>query len=71
LPEVITHGVDGWVCDELTPRAVADGIEYLLDPAVRERAGAAALASAARYSREEFARQWRQIFGGREPPAGT
>jgi glycosyltransferase involved in cell wall biosynthesis len=59
LPELVEHGVDGWICSEATPGAIAEGIElFMKDPDRRERAGRAARRSAARFSRDAFARRW-------------
>jgi glycosyltransferase involved in cell wall biosynthesis len=44
-PELIEHGVSGWLCDPRDPAAIAEGIIGLLrDAALRERLGAAARA---------------------------
>jgi glycosyltransferase involved in cell wall biosynthesis len=69
LPEMIEHGVDGWVTPMATAEAVADGLErYLRDPAERARAAAAALQSRARFSRKAFAGGWLALF---DPPASS
>jgi glycosyltransferase involved in cell wall biosynthesis len=63
LPELIEHGVDGWICSEASPAAIAEGIEYLLkDPDRLERAGRAARRSARRFSPDDFAARWRTVF---------
>jgi glycosyltransferase involved in cell wall biosynthesis len=63
LPELIAHRDDGWVCTEATPEALAEGIGYFLSsPDERGRAGAAALASVARYSEQRFVCAWNQVF---------
>ncbi len=63
LPELIDHGVDGWVCSEPTPGAIAEGIEFLLkDPVRLEKAGDAARQSLKRFGRERFADAWRAVF---------
>jgi glycosyltransferase involved in cell wall biosynthesis len=64
LPELIEHGVDGWVCAEASPAAIAEGIEFLLADAERlARAGRAARRSAGRFGREAFAARWSDVFG--------
>jgi glycosyltransferase involved in cell wall biosynthesis len=63
LPEIVAHGVDGWLCDSPTAAALAEGIEYFLaDPVRLERAGLAARASLERFSRERFAEAWWRVF---------
>ncbi len=65
LPELIDHGVDGWVCSEATAVAIAEGIEFFLkDPVRLEKAGAAARQSLKRFSRERFADSWWAVFDG-------
>jgi glycosyltransferase involved in cell wall biosynthesis len=67
LPELIAHRVDGWVCQETTAEAVAEGLQYFLRcPDELARAGRAALASADRYTPERFAASWQAIFAERE-----
>ncbi len=44
VPEIITHGRDGWLVAERSPEAVAMGISTLLnDPELRQQMGARAL----------------------------
>jgi glycosyltransferase involved in cell wall biosynthesis len=63
LPEIIVHGVDGWLCASPTAAALAEGIEYFLaDPDRLERAGRAARASLEAFSRERFAEAWWRVF---------
>jgi glycosyltransferase involved in cell wall biosynthesis len=63
LPEVVEHGVDGWVCSEAGPAAIAEGIEFFLkDPDRLQRASRAARRSAARFSAADFAARWRRVF---------
>jgi glycosyltransferase involved in cell wall biosynthesis len=63
FPEIISHAVDGWICSEAGVQALADGLEYFLsDPERTGRAGAAAKASADRFSRERFADAWWDVF---------
>jgi glycosyltransferase involved in cell wall biosynthesis len=51
LPELIEHGRNGWVCEEETASALADGLEHFLrDPNRREQAGRLALESSVRFS---------------------
>jgi glycosyltransferase involved in cell wall biosynthesis len=66
LPELISHGEDGWVCSEASAVALAEGIEaFLKDPVRLERARAAARRSADRFSPDRFARAWWDVFQGR------
>ena len=71
LPELIEHGEDGWVASEVSPAALAEGLEYFLkDPVRLERARHAARLSTERFSRDRFADAWRAVFQeqrGRRP----
>jgi glycosyltransferase involved in cell wall biosynthesis len=67
LPDLVTHGEDGWVCREESAEAVAEGIDYFLDPDRLRRAMASAQASAATFSRERFQRAWSAVFAIPEP----
>lgn len=63
LPDLVTHGVDGWVCPAPTAEALADGLRFFLDDNRRSRsAGQAARDSAGRFSPERYAEAWRQVF---------
>lgn len=63
LPELITHRVDGWLCAEVSAESLAEGIEYFLaDANRREEAGRRAQSSLQRFSREQFAEQWWNVF---------
>lgn len=62
LPELVSHGEDGWVCREDTAEALAEGIEYFLDRDRLQRGMVAAKASAEKYSRDRFERSWRAVF---------
>jgi glycosyltransferase involved in cell wall biosynthesis len=68
LSEVVTHGVDGWVCDAATADALADTCRSALADPMRLRAmGEAARRSLERFSREAFDRRWQAVF----EPAGS
>jgi glycosyltransferase involved in cell wall biosynthesis len=63
LPELVAHGVDGWVCEHISAEDLALGLgRFLTDPTLLARAGAAALASAARFNRERFAAEWKAVI---------
>jgi glycosyltransferase involved in cell wall biosynthesis len=62
LPDLVTHGEDGWVCREESAEAVAEGIDYFLDPGRLRQAMTSAQASASVYSRDRFERAWRAVF---------
>lgn len=63
FPELIEHGRTGWLCEALTPAALAEGLEFFLRPSARAGAMRAEIrASASRFSRESFARGWRRVF---------
>lgn len=66
LPELVNHGVDGWVCSEVSASALADGLDYFLScRTCREAAGRLARTSLQRFSRERFAAAWWEAFSGR------
>jgi glycosyltransferase involved in cell wall biosynthesis len=64
LPELVTHGHDGWIAHE-SPESLAAGLLALLgDPERRREAGTAARASLERFNRQRFARAWCEVFDG-------
>jgi glycosyltransferase involved in cell wall biosynthesis len=69
LPDLITHGENGWICRDETPEAVAEGIEYFLDAARLEAGMQSARASAALFGRDRFERDWHAVFAGARPHA--
>jgi glycosyltransferase involved in cell wall biosynthesis len=65
LPEMVTHLVDGWICPEVTPEAIADGLfHFLSDPERARRAGEEARTRALPYSHERFTAAWSAVFDG-------
>jgi glycosyltransferase involved in cell wall biosynthesis len=69
--ELVTDRVDGWLCRGMSPKDVAEGLEYFLSSAERSRAaGVAAFESSARFSRAESERRWLEVFEKMEPEAG-
>jgi|ERR1051325_743574 glycosyltransferase involved in cell wall biosynthesis len=65
FPELINHGVDGWICSEVSPDALAEGIAHFLsDPQKLKSAGRSALLSAELFSYESFSRKWLEIILG-------
>ena len=63
LPDLVTHKVDGWVCDAADARSIADGIEYFFGRAdALAAAGRAALASSAAFGEDRFASAWAAVF---------
>jgi glycosyltransferase involved in cell wall biosynthesis len=67
LPEMVQHTVDGWICHDVTPEAIAEGLVYFLsDPARAQQAGDAAMASERLYSRDRFSAEWAAIFSARQ-----
>jgi hypothetical protein len=69
LPELIEHGVTGYLCSEPTTETLLDGLRYFLsDSHRRDKAAAAALAMSERaedpYGRAEFERRWWDVFTG-------
>jgi L-malate glycosyltransferase len=65
LPELVAHGVDGWVCESTTAEAIADGLRYFLcGPDALAQAGRAARTSAERYGEGRFSAAWDAVFAG-------
>lgn len=63
LPEMVRHGVDGWVCSDMTAEALAEGLGYFLsDPERARQAGIEARASERLYNRSRFASEWAEVF---------
>lgn len=75
VPELVEHGVDGYVCRERTAGALAEGIDYFLqDAAQRRLAGEAARRSLSnKFGAERFRRQWAEVFlkTFRKPASGN
>ena len=64
FPELIEHRKDGWISTDISPSALAEGLEYfLVDPDRQRQAGTAARASAQGFPREAFAKAWLALFG--------
>ena len=60
---MVTHLVDGWVCPEVTPEAVAEGLSYFIVDEQRARcAGEQARDRERQYSHERFASAWAAVF---------
>jgi glycosyltransferase involved in cell wall biosynthesis len=67
LPEMVRHSVDGWICPDVTPAAIAEGLAYFLSDADRARsAGEQARASERLYNRDRFAAEWADVFSAGE-----
>ena len=63
LPDMIHHSRDGWICPDVTPAAIAEGLEFFLTrPDARAEAGRAATVSAERYNESRFVSAWARIF---------
>jgi glycosyltransferase involved in cell wall biosynthesis len=63
LPEMVTHLVDGWVCPEVTPEAIAEGLSYFIADDERARhAGEQARNRERQYSHERFSSAWAAVF---------
>ena len=68
LPEMIRHKVDGWICSDVTPQAVAEGLVYFLEDPHRARAASdEARASERLFNHARFAAEWADVFAG--PPS--
>ena len=71
LPEMVTHLVDGWICPEVTPEALAEGLSYFIaDEERARRAGEHARNRERQYSHERFASAWAAVFDA-EPSLDT
>jgi glycosyltransferase involved in cell wall biosynthesis len=65
FPEIITHGVDGWICSEVSADALAEGLDtFLTAPDRQARAGEAARQSLQRFGRGRFSDEWWALFQG-------
>jgi glycosyltransferase involved in cell wall biosynthesis len=63
VPEILRHGVDGWICRDFSAEAIAEGLLYFLsDPARARQAGAAARAAERDFSHDRFSREWNEVF---------
>lgn len=63
LPELIEHGVDGYICRDTSVDALAEGLRYYLDDPQRTLAhGRAALASISRLGIDHFDEEWLDVF---------
>jgi glycosyltransferase involved in cell wall biosynthesis len=70
LPELIEHKVNGYICRDCTPDALAEGIDYFAsDGAIRRAAGEAARGSLEeKFGIERFRRDWAEVFIETGPP---
>jgi glycosyltransferase involved in cell wall biosynthesis len=64
LPELVRHGVDGFVCDGFTAESVAQGLAFFCSEERRLRAGAAARESLVAFSAERFRDSWVRLLLG-------
>jgi glycosyltransferase involved in cell wall biosynthesis len=63
LPEMIEHGVDGFVCCNKSVEALAEALTlYLSDSSLAARQGAAALRSLDRFGVKDFAEHWLAVY---------
>jgi glycosyltransferase involved in cell wall biosynthesis len=67
IPELIEHGVDGYLCRDASTEGLVQGLRYFSsDAAKREEAGAAARKNyETRFSFPRFQRQWVEVFSKR------
>ncbi len=64
LPEMIAHGMDGWICRDVSVEALTDGLAFLLsDQARLAAASEAARQSGATFGPARFADAWADVFG--------
>jgi glycosyltransferase involved in cell wall biosynthesis len=72
LPEMVTHGIDGWICRDTSVEALVEGLAYFLaDPARRRAAAAAARQSDRYYNRARFTAEWGEVFGIAAAPSSV
>lgn len=64
LPELVEHGVDGYICEQRDAQGLAAGIEFfLVDAERRVSAGIAARRSLEeKFGQERFKREWAEVF---------
>ena len=63
LPELIEHGVDGYICRDASVDALAEGLRYYLDDPDRTLAhGRAAFESMDRLGINRFAKNWLKVY---------
>jgi glycosyltransferase involved in cell wall biosynthesis len=69
IPELVEHGIDGYICNDKTVKALVEGIEYFLaDASVRHAAGQAARRSLQeKFGRERFRCEWTEVFVATAP----
>ena len=63
LPEMIEHGVDGYICADKTADALEEALRsYLDNPALSSLHGNAARNSLEKLGVEEFGRRWLSVY---------
>jgi glycosyltransferase involved in cell wall biosynthesis len=64
LPEMVRHGIDGYICRDKTPEALVEAIEWMLSDRDRLiRMGEAARDDyESRFGRERFLQEWAKIY---------
>ena len=64
IPELVSHQIDGFICQEISAQSLADGIEYFLkNESVRRTAGVAARKSIDdRFGLKRFEKQWSEVL---------
>jgi glycosyltransferase involved in cell wall biosynthesis len=63
LPEMIEHGIDGFICRDKSVEALAEALNlYLADPSLTLRQGLAAKKSLFRLGSETFADSWLAVY---------
>jgi glycosyltransferase involved in cell wall biosynthesis len=64
LPELIEHGVDGYICRDCTVEALGDGIDYFVkNPDARYASGKAARRSLEeKFGQQRFRHEWSEAF---------
>lgn len=69
VPELFRHREDGWICEEVTPEALAEGLAWFLTDARRlERASKAARESSRAFDPERNRALWWSVFAEGEIP---
>ncbi len=64
LPEMVRHGIDGYVCRDKTPEALVEAIEWMLSDRDRlSKMGEAAFSDyETRFGRSRFLEEWSKIY---------
>ena len=64
LPEMVRHKIDGYICQDKTPEALAEAIEWMLSDRDRlsQMGEAARVDYENRFGKERFLKEWANIY---------